>query len=781
MARMSRMRGLVAVATVALSAGGAQAQAAPGGIDEKAAAQIAALQALKRSQSGAERKLDSRLALTCAGARAAPPPPARRSRGPASASTGRPHRGRRARGRRRRRPARPPRSASARSVTHASPRVDSVRATIPLSALAEVGALEGRARGLRRRARDTHQRSCPRATRRTPPTSPARATGSPAPGSSCARSPTASTRSPSRRPRASCPPSTCSPSEEGERRRGHGDAGDPARRRPERRARLRHGVHQRRLVRRQHPRAALRGGLRRDRRRRPVLQRASVPGRPDRAVGRRGHRRRRAVLQLRRQRGQRARRDLGQLRGRLRRARAAASASTPARRTTSIPARRVQVFEPFSPESSAGIHITLFWADPLGASRPTTTTCTCSNAASNVVAFSQDVQDGDDDPYEILGHAGARRRRLRLAVVKFSGADRYFQLVRAARPVRELRGRARARMRRPASPAATRRRADAFSTAAAPAAAAALPFASSRATRRTRSARSPARSRAVQLPERFTSDGPRRMFFEADGTPITPGDFSSTGGEVRQKPDITAADGVTTSVDGFEPFFGTSAAAPHAAAIAGLVLSGNPDGGTADVREAFEATALDLAPAGVDGAHRRAGSSAPTRCSTTRARRRSRSSARARRRSTPLTGDGDAYLEPGETATLDPPRDQRGRRDRDRHQRHGRRPATRRPRSRRARGPTATSRAGATTTRAFQLALAPGFPLRQAGRAHGAGHVRRRALADDRRRSWSATGQPAADGDDVRLRRPARPDPRQRRRPARRWRSRSRASATRRS
>ena len=62
---------------------------------------------------------------------------------------------------------------------------------------------------------------------------------------------------------------------------------------------------------------------------------------------------------------------------------------------------------------------------------------------------------------------------------------------------------------------------------------------------------------AAQLPERFTSDGPRRMFFEADGTPITPGDFSATGGEVRHKPDFTAADGVRTSVDGFDPFFGT--------------------------------------------------------------------------------------------------------------------------------------------------------------------------------------------------------------------------------
>src|SRR5205085_5061498 len=44
--------------------------------------------------------------------------------------------------------------------------------------------------------------------------------------------------------------------------------------------------------------------------------------------------------------------------------------------------------------------------------------------------------------------------------------------------------------------------------------------------------------------ESFSSDGPRRIFFNPDGSPITPGNFSSTGGTVRQKPDLAAADGV---------------------------------------------------------------------------------------------------------------------------------------------------------------------------------------------------------------------------------------------
>ena len=52
--------------------------------------------------------------------------------------------------------------------------------------------------------------------------------------------------------------------------------------------------------------------------------------------------------------------------------------------------------------------------------------------------------------------------------------------------------------------------------------------------------------------------------------------FSSRGptSDGRLKPELVAPDGVSTSV--FSPFFGTSAAAPHAAGAAALVLSANP-------------------------------------------------------------------------------------------------------------------------------------------------------------------------------------------------------------
>ncbi|HVJ14592.1 MAG TPA: S8 family serine peptidase, partial [Polyangiaceae bacterium] len=109
--------------------------------------------------------------------------------------------------------------------------------------------------------------------------------------------------------------------------------------------------------------------------------------------------------------------------------------------------------------------------------------------------------------------------------------------------------------------------------------------------------------------EWFSSDGPRRIFFEADGTPLTPGNFllASDGGFARQKPEFAAADGVVTSTPGFNPFFGTSAAAPHAAALAALLLEARPEIAELDselattvTRNLLAAEALDIEAAGFD-------------------------------------------------------------------------------------------------------------------------------------------------------------------------------------
>ena len=101
---------------------------------------------------------------------------------------------------------------------------------------------------------------------------------------------------------------------------------------------------------------------------------------------------------------------------------------------------------------------------------------------------------------------------------------------------------------------------------------------------------------STDVTEYFSSDGPRRIFFDADGTAITPGNFlaATNGGELRQKPVLAAADGIT---DFFSPFYGTSAAAPHAAAIAGLVLSAKP---TLNSQQMFDLLTTSCLPIDTD-------------------------------------------------------------------------------------------------------------------------------------------------------------------------------------
>ncbi len=253
-----------------------------------------------------------------------------------------------------------------------------------------------------------------------------------------------------------------------------------------------------------------------------------------------------------------------------------------------------QIFEPIS-NASGAVPVTLFWSDPLGRSN-NDYDLYLLNAAGNVVDFSQDNQTGTQDAYERVDTTGAAG--LRLAIVKFSGEGRYLSLS-------ALRGRfsdSADGLKAYTSPGVTVGHSaarDAFSVAAAPAAKA-FPRALEPGDPANPVGPFPGAFGATTKVERFTSDGPRRVFYQADGTPITPGNVSGTGGEVRAKPDITAADGVSTSVTGFTTFYGTSAAAPHAAAIAGLVLSGNPGLPPADVREALINTAVDILTPGRD-------------------------------------------------------------------------------------------------------------------------------------------------------------------------------------
>jgi len=85
-------------------------------------------------------------------------------------------------------------------------------------------------------------------------------------------------------------------------------------------------------------------------------------------------------------------------------------------------------------------------------------------------------------------------------------------------------------------------------------------------------------------------------------TPTTIESFSSRGptNDGRLKPEMVAPDGVVTSVPGFAPFFGTSAAVPHAAGLAALLLSRIPSLRPRQLERALEDATTDLGSLGAD-------------------------------------------------------------------------------------------------------------------------------------------------------------------------------------
>jgi hypothetical protein len=106
-------------------------------------------------------------------------------------------------------------------------------------------------------------------------------------------------------------------------------------------------------------------------------------------------------------------------------------------------------------------------------------------------------------------------------------------------------------------------------------------------------------------PEFFSSRGPVKHYF---GPVVGTSPAPATGEQVISKPDLTATDcGVTTFF--FRPtpsspppfrFCGTSAAAPHAAAVAALVRQANPGASAAQVRAVLTGTARPVGAFGPD-------------------------------------------------------------------------------------------------------------------------------------------------------------------------------------
>ncbi|HSH92788.1 MAG TPA: S8 family serine peptidase, partial [Roseimicrobium sp.] len=209
------------------------------------------------------------------------------------------------------------------------------------------------------------------------------------------------------------------------------------------------------------------------------------------------------------------------------------------------------------------------WSDPWGASGNDYDLYTV-DSGGNVIGSSTTNQDGNDFPFEGIQ---INNTGLRAVIRKFSGSPRFLRL-NAFRATLGQRTNGETYAHHTAN--------FAFDVAAVDA--------NNRNNRFTTS----------DQVETFSSDGPRKMFFNANGTAITPGNFLATGGLVRNKPDITAADGVDTTVPGFSQFYGTSAAAPHAAAIAALILEHKPNHTFNSLLGLFEDTSLDIMTPGWD-------------------------------------------------------------------------------------------------------------------------------------------------------------------------------------
>src|SRR4029450_84724 len=201
---------------------------------------------------------------------------------------------------------------------------------------------------------------------------------------------------------------------------------------------------------------------------------------------------------------------------------------------------------------------TLHWNDPFGASGNDYDLYLMNGTLTSVLDSSTNVQNGNDNPYEIMGgNAGGNR----IVVLQHNGAaNRAINLTTN-----------RGRLDQTLATAGNVRGHNGSNT---PVTAAPTPAAGAIGPPPNPVGPYPGTFNSANLAELFSSDGPRRMYFDFAGA-FLPGapaaNFTfATGGVVYQKPGLNTGDGGGAGGPGFNPFYGTSAAAPHTAATGGL-------------------------------------------------------------------------------------------------------------------------------------------------------------------------------------------------------------------
>ena len=224
--------------------------------------------------------------------------------------------------------------------------------------------------------------------------------------------------------------------------------------------------------------------------------------------------------------------------------------------------------------AEADSFVVLQWSDEYHTSGNDYDLFILNAAGTTVIASSTNTQDGDDEPIETTeAHEGER------IVVWKDGAA-------AARYLRVI------------APHTKLQFQTAGQTIGHAATAKCICVASSDSSQAV--ATSPFVFNAASTNETSSSDGPHKMFYRPDGTPITPGNFLASGGVTLQTPAITAGDGGATSVPGFSAFYGTSAAAPASAALTALVWSRNPTKTNVQIRALIESSCIDIEAPGFD-------------------------------------------------------------------------------------------------------------------------------------------------------------------------------------
>ncbi len=211
------------------------------------------------------------------------------------------------------------------------------------------------------------------------------------------------------------------------------------------------------------------------------------------------------------------------------------------------------------PGNGGVLVVVLQWNDPWGASGNDYDLLLTSSTGSTVYAVSDAEQTGDGRPLEIVGiqNTGVASGPVYIVVRRFSGAVRHLKIVswgtgyltEHTTPTGSIWGHAAA-----------------LNTLACGA----------------------VRWNTPDVVESFSSRGPVRI------------DFPSLA--YREKPDVCGIDGVSvTGNGGFPtPFYGTSAAAPHVAAVCAQIWSVKPTLSNTVIRNLVRDTAVDLGPPGYD-------------------------------------------------------------------------------------------------------------------------------------------------------------------------------------